>query len=132
MKAGEGAVTIGLTVTPAFMAEVGAEMERDMTISVIMTMLLISLLFWIMHRRSRPLSSLISAMLLILVITLTFGGILFGDLSVMSAGFASILMGLAVDYGIVIYREAMDTKGDARDLRRSVPVAVESKRSPTL
>lgn len=113
-------VIIGLTGTPAFMAEVGAEMERDMTISVIMTMLLISLLFWIMHRRTRPLSWLISAMLLILVITLTFGGILFGDLSVMSAGFAAILMGLAVDYGIVIYREAMDTKGDAKELRRTV------------
>lgn len=113
-------VIIGLTGTPAFMAEVGAEMERDMTVSVIMTMVLISLLFWVMHRRTRPLSWLISAVLLTLVITLTFGGFLFGDLSIMSAGFAAILMGLAVDYGIVLYREAMDTKGDAKALRRSV------------
>ncbi|MEM9018207.1 MAG: MMPL family transporter, partial [Verrucomicrobiota bacterium] len=114
------AVTVGLTGTPAFMAEVGSEMEKDMTISVILTMSLISLLFWIMHRRTRPLSWLISAMLAILAITIFIGGLIFGNLSVMSAGFAAILMGLAVDYGIVIYREAMDSGHDAKTLRRTV------------
>ncbi len=113
-------VDVGLTGTPAFMAEVGAEMERDMTISVVATMLLISLLFWIMHRQTRPLSWLVTAMLAILAITLNLGGLIFGDLSVMSAGFAAILMGLAVDYGIVLYREAMEGNGDAGALRRSV------------
>jgi len=111
---------VGLTGTPAFMAEVGTEMERDMTLSALATVLLISLLFWAMHRRSRPLSWLVSAMLAILAITLNLGGLVFGDLSVMSAGFAAILMGLAVDYGIVLYREAMDGGGDARRLRRAV------------
>lgn len=118
--AGEKPVVVGLTGTPAFMAEVGAKMERDMSLSVFSTMILIALLFWIMHRQSKPLSWIISAMLAILAITLTLGGILFGDLSVMSAGFAAILMGLAVDYGIVIYQEAMDSGGDARTLRKNV------------
>ena len=115
-----GPIEVGLTGTPAFMAEVGMEMEWDMTISVALTMILISLLFFLMHRKTRPLSWLVSAMLAILAITIFLGGIFFGDLSVMSAGFAAILMGLAVDYGIVLYREAMDSQGDARDLRRSV------------
>lgn len=115
-----GIVTVGLTGTPAFMAEVGARMEFDMTLSVASTMLLIALLFWWMHRQTKPLSWLISAMLVILSITLTIGGFFFGDLSVMSAGFAAILMGLAVDYGIVLYREAYDSGEDAKGLRRSV------------
>lgn len=113
-------ITVGLTGTPAFMAEVGSEMERDMTISVIATMLLISLLFWIMHRKTKPLSWLVASMMIILIITVNLGGLLFGDLSVMSVGFAAILMGLAVDYGIVLYREAMDTGHDAKGLRKSV------------
>ncbi len=111
---------IGLTGTPAFMAEVGAEMEKDMTISVFATMILISILFWVMHRRSKPLAWLVSSMFAILAITLGLGGFIFGDLSVMSAGFAAILMGLAVDYGIVIYREAMDSGLKAPELRRAV------------
>lgn len=117
---GRDTVTIGLTGTPAFMAEVGARMEFDMTVSVFSTMVLISLLFWWMHRQTKPLAWLISGMLLILSITLTIGGFLFGDLSVMSAGFAAILMGLAVDYGIVLYREAYDGGEDAKGLRRVV------------
>ena len=117
---GRDSVEVGLTGTPAFMAEVGARMEFDMTLSVFSTMVLIALLFWWMHRQTKPLAWLISGMLLILSITLAVGGFLFGDLSVMSAGFAAILMGLAVDYGIVLYREAYDSGEDARGLRRAV------------
>ena len=119
-RGSEGAVEIGLTGTPAFMAEIGTEMERDMTISVVMTLVLISVLFFIMHRQLRPLSWLVAAMLAILVVAVNLGALLYGDLSVMSVGFAAILIGLAVDYGIVLYREAMDSRGSARDLRRAV------------
>ena len=120
----EAAVTIGLTGTPAFMAEVGAEMEKDMAISVLVTLLLIALLFHLMHRQSRPLSWLVAAMFAILAVTLNVGAVLYGELSVMSVGFAAILMGLAVDYGIVLYREAMQSRGSTRDLRRSVGTAI--------
>jgi len=114
-------VKVGLTGTPAFMAEVGSAMERDMTLSVAVTMALIALLFWIMHRQTKPLAWLVSAMFVVLSATILFGGIFFGDLSVMSAGFAAILMGLAVDYGIVVYREAMVApSADGRALRRTV------------
>lgn len=116
----EGRVTVGLTGTPAFMGEVGTRMEFDMTASVFATMLLISLLFWWMHRQTKPLAWLISALMATLAITLTIGGFLFGKLSIMSAGFAAILLGLAVDYGILIFREAHDSRADTRMLRRAV------------
>ncbi len=113
-------ISIGLTGTPAFMAEVGTEMERDMTLSMVGTMLLIALLFWIMHRQAKPLSWLIAAMLVVLSITILIAGAVFGDLSVMSAGFGAILIGLAVDYGIVIYRESLVGNKSAKELRRTV------------
>ena len=120
------AVQIGLTGTPAFMAEVGVEMEKDMTISVGATMLLISLLFWVMHRETQPLGWLISGLCLMLIATLSIGGLLFGKLSVMSAGFAAILLGLAADYGIVLYREAMlRENSSARELRAKVGPAIK-------
>jgi len=117
---GGNSVTVGLTGTPAFMAEVGTRMEFDMTLSVFSTMVLIAALFWWMHRQTKPLAWLISGMLVVLSITILIGGVLFGDLSVMSAGFAAILMGLAVDYGIVLYREAYNSGEDVESLRRSV------------
>lgn len=130
-RGGDDVVTVGLTGTPAFMAEVGTRMEFDMTTSVFSTMLLIALLFWWMHRQTKPLAWLISALLAVLAITLTIGGLLFGNLSVMSAGFAAILMGLAVDYGIVLYREAYDTRADAKGLRRIVGPSILSAAATT-
>lgn len=117
-------VSIGFTGTPAFMGEVGREMEKDMTLSVFLTMAMISVLFWVMHRQSQPLGWLIASLFLILILTLNLGGLLFGRLSVMSAGFAAILMGLAVDYGIVLYREAINGTGSARELRGRVGSAI--------
>ncbi|MCH2065209.1 MAG: MMPL family transporter [Roseibacillus sp.] len=113
-------IEVGMTGTPAFMAEIGSEMERDMTVSVLLTLVLISVLFFLMHRQLGPLSWLLVAMMGVLAVTLTIAELALGKLSVMSVGFAAILMGLAVDYGIVLYREALGSQGSARELRRTV------------
>lgn len=113
-------VEVTLTGTPAFMAEIGSEMEQDMTVSVVLTVVLISVLFFLLHRQLAPLSWLLAAMMGVLAVTLTIAELVLGELSVMSVGFAAILMGLAVDYGIVLYREALGSPGSARKLRRTV------------
>ena len=113
-------VEIGYTGTPAFMSEVGAGMERDMTISVLLTLVLISALFFLVHRQVTPLIWLLAAMMGILAITLTIAELALGELSVISVGFAAILMGLSVDYAIVLYREALGNSGSPKTLRRAV------------
>ncbi len=119
-KTEEMKVNIGFTGTPAFMSEIGAGMERDMTVSIVLTLVLISLLFFLMHRQMVPLGWLLAAMMGTLAITLTLAELALGELSVISVGFAAILMGLAVDYGIVLYREALASPGSVRKLRRAV------------
>ena len=116
----EAQVEVRWTGTPAFMAEIGSEMEQDMTVSVVLTVVLISVLFFLLHRQLAPLSWLLAAMMGVLALTLTIAELALGELSVMSVGFAAILMGLAVDYGIVLYREALGSPGSARELRRAV------------
>ena len=44
---------------------------------------------------------------LILAATLALGGLIFGAVNVISMGFAAILLGLAVDYAVVHYQEAL-------------------------
>src|SRR4029077_13204570 len=44
---------------------------------------------------------------LILASTLGLGGLIFGRINVVSMGFAAILLGLAVDYAVVHYQEAL-------------------------
>jgi len=101
-----GKIEIHYTGRPAFVAEIAGGMERDMFASVGGTMVIISILFWIAHRRFRPLFWLLFLLAIILGGTMALGGLFFGTLNVVSMGFAAILLGLAVDYGLVLYQES--------------------------
>jgi predicted RND superfamily exporter protein/predicted LPLAT superfamily acyltransferase len=100
-------ISIGYTGRPAFVAEIATGMERDITTSVGATSVIIAVLFWLAHRRWKPMLWLLTLLALILASTLALGGLIFGTISVISMGFAAILLGLAVDYAVVHYQEAL-------------------------
>jgi len=98
---------VGYTGRPAFVAEIAENMQRDITVSVGGTAVLIAVLFWLAHRRIKPMLWLLALLALVLGTTLALGGLIFGALNVLSLGFAAILLGLAVDYAVVHYQEAL-------------------------
>jgi predicted RND superfamily exporter protein len=100
------AVVVRYTGRPAFVAEIGGGMERDLAGPSVGTLAVIALLFYFAHRRWRPLLWLLVLLVTILAGTLALGGLVYGTLSVVSLGFASILLGLAEDFGIVLYEES--------------------------
>lgn len=102
-----GAVSIGYTGRPAFVAEISGSMKHDITLSVGGTSVIIAILFWLAHRRVKPMLWLLTLLALILAGTLALGGLIFGAINVISLGFAAILLGLAVDYAVVHYQEAL-------------------------
>lgn len=112
-------VAIQFTGRPAFVTEIAGGMERDMTGSASGTLLVIGVLFWLTHRRLRPLIWLLILLLAILAGTTALGGLFLGTINVVSMGFAAILCGLAEDFGIVLYQESRShPELDARGLRR--------------
>jgi uncharacterized protein len=100
-------VVVRYTGRPVFVKEIAASMQHDMSGSVIGTSLIIALLFWLTHRRWLPMLWLLALLALILTATLGLGGLVLGTISVVSMGFAAILLGLAVDYAVVHYQEAL-------------------------
>ncbi|HXI70058.1 MAG TPA: MMPL family transporter [Verrucomicrobiae bacterium] len=100
-------IQIGYTGRPAFTAEISGSMQHDMELSIGGTALIIAILFWCAHRRVKPLLWLLTLLALILAATLALGGLIFGAVNVISMGFAAILLGLAVDYAVVHYQEAL-------------------------
>ena len=114
-------LVVSYTGRPAFVTEIAGGMERDITGSVAGTLVIIALLFWLAHRSWRPLLWLLALLLTILAGTFALGGLLFGAINVVSAGFAAILLGLTVDYALIIYQEHKATpRASAREIRRAV------------
>src|ERR1700722_9075396 len=114
-------VAIGFTGSPAFLAEISSGMEHDMITSIGLTSVIIAILFWIFHRRLVPMLWLLVLLAIILVCTLALGGLFFGTINVVSLGFAGILLGLAVDYGVVHYQEALASpKAIIPEIRRAI------------
>ena len=112
-------VAIRYTGGPAFLTEIATGMERDMRGSALATLGLIAILFWLAHRSLRPLLWLLAMLGVVVAGTLAAGGLVFGTLSAVSLGFAAILMGLAVDYGLVLYEESRAAPGlSAPELRQ--------------
>ena len=97
---------VRFTGRPVFVAEIARSMQRDISGSVIGTSLIIAVLFWLTHRRWLPMLWLLTLLALVLIATLAIGGLLLGTVSVVSMGFAAVLLGLAVDYAVVHYQEA--------------------------
>jgi uncharacterized protein len=116
-----GQPEIRLTGRPAFVDEISNSIETDMGGTSAGTLAVIGILFWLTHRRIWPLVWLLALLLAILAVTLAAGGLFIGRINVVSLGFASILLGLAEDFGIVIYQESRSHPAlEARELRREV------------
>ena len=100
-------VVVRYTGRPAFVTETAASMQHDLSGSVTGTAMIIAVLFWLMHRRWLPMLWLLALLALILIATVALGGLILGTISVVSLGFAAVLLGLAVDYAVVHYQEAL-------------------------
>jgi len=103
----DDSIKLGFTGRPAFVAEISSSMQGDIALSVFGTAVIIAILFWLAHRRWKPMLWLLTLLTIVLVSTLALGGLLFGTINVISMGFAAILLGLAVDYAVVHYQEAL-------------------------
>ncbi|MDB6139166.1 MAG: putative rane protein, partial [Verrucomicrobiaceae bacterium] len=106
-------VQVGYTGSPAFQAEIGSGMEGDMSQSVSGITFVVAFMFWLLHRRIKPLFFILLAMLGTGLITLGVAGLMFGSLNVMSMGFAAILMGMIEDFGVLGLNDAMNHPGDS-------------------
>jgi predicted exporter/lauroyl/myristoyl acyltransferase len=100
-------VTVRYTGRPVFVEEIATSMQHDMSHSVGATSLIIAILFWLTHRRWKPMLWLLALLGLILFATLALGALVLGTISVVALGFAAVLLGLAVDYAVVHYQEAL-------------------------
>ncbi len=119
-QTGDGkGLNVRLTGEPAFSSEIGVAMEYDLSGSISLTLGLIGILFWWMQRRFSLLLGLVGVLILVFAVAMGIAGWLYGELSIMALSSIEILIGLAVDYGLVICQEAKVAGHDKHELRKS-------------
>lgn len=115
------AFTYTLTGGPVFSSEIGSGMEKDMSGTIAMTSVIVGILFLLTQRSFVQLLVLGAILGLVFLITLGLAGWVYGTLNLVSVGFAAILLGLVIDYGVVIARESSSGQSPASLRREMAP-----------
>jgi len=122
---------VRLTGEPAIMSEVSSGMQSDLMGSGFSTGFLVAAIFWIVYRRMIPLLALLAMLTLGGLLTFGLSGLIVRDLNAMNVGFGAILIGLTVDYGILIFQQNLITPGDPRRIRAAVRAGIFGASSTT-
>lgn len=107
-----GWTTIYLTGRPAFVAETASQMKRDMFMMVGIATALISLAFWLCYRSLLPLVWILFLQILSFLCALIAARVVFGELNIIGMGFSTILLGVSMDYCILVYHHFATSERD--------------------
>ncbi len=92
-----------LTGIPVFNAEISRQMRHDILFMVAVAAVLLCACFYGFYRTLRPLGWIMVFQFLAMLSGLVAARLFFGGLNVISMGFASILLGVGMDYCILVY-----------------------------
>ena len=92
-----------ITGRAAFVAQISKSMEVDATLSAVLSILIVSGLFYLAFRRFLPLIGICLILCFSALVALALGMLLFRSLNVIAIGFFSILVGVGVDFSLLLF-----------------------------
>lgn len=92
-----------VTGRPAFAAQIAGQMRRDLTLMTVVAVALIATAFWLFYRSVVPLLWILMLQGLSVLAALIAARLLFAELNVIGLAFAAILLGVGMDYCILVY-----------------------------
>jgi predicted RND superfamily exporter protein len=121
-----GPLQVLVTGRSAYVAEISLSMRHDIVITVLGSILLVGGVFYIGFRRWIPLLGMGFSLLLCCLVALACGLLIFGELNMVTVGFCAILIGLGVDFAILIYGRYQQARDEGVDHPGAVTDAVRS------
>jgi uncharacterized protein len=104
------AVTLGLTGGHAIAAATEIMLTRDLELSGTLAMVLASLVFVLVFRRTRALVAVMPPLVLGTLWTAGLAALLPGGLSAIAVAFTSVVVGVGVDTGVHVYAALLDAR----------------------
>ena len=86
-----------------YVSEMAGKLKGDIFSTVNSSILLVALTFFAGFRRWRPLRAMIEALAVTCILAVACGALFFGALNMITVGLCAILVGLGVDFAMVLY-----------------------------
>src|SRR5947199_2108761 len=119
-----GPLDVLVTGRAAYVSEISLSMRYDIVATLGSSVLLVGLVFFIGFRRWIPLFGMGFALLLSCLVALAVGLLVFGRLSMVAIGFCAILVGLGVDFAILIFGRYQQARIDGEEYQESIATSV--------
>jgi predicted RND superfamily exporter protein len=120
-----GPLQILVTGRSAYVAEISLSMRHDIIITLLGSILLVSGVFYAGFRRWLPLIGMGISLLLCCLVALAAGLLIFHELNMVTVGFCAILIGLGVDFAILVFGRYQQARDDGEDHQAAVSDAVK-------
>ena len=121
---GSGPLQILITGRSAFVSEISLSMRYDVVATLLGSVVLVGAIFFAGFRRWLPLFGMAFCLLLSCLVALTAGQLLFGRLSMISVAFCAILVGLGVDFAILIIGRYLQARADGEPHQQAIVTSV--------
>src|SRR3954451_1814176 len=120
-----GPLQVLVTGRSAYVGEISLSMRHDIVVTLLGSMLLVSAVFYFGFRRWVPLLGMGVSLLLCCLIALACGLLIFGELNMVTVGFCAILIGLGVDFAILVFGRYQQARDDGEDHAAAIGDAVK-------
>ena len=113
-----------VTGRTAFVAQISHSMERDISLSAVLSIGIVSGLFYVAFRRFLPLIGIVLILCLSALVALALGMLIFHELNVVAIGFFSILAGVGVDFSLLLFGRYQQARRAGQSHEEAVFVSV--------
>ena len=121
-----GPLQIMVTGRSAYVAEISLSMRHDIIVTIVGSVLLVGGVFYIGFHRWLPLIGMGFTLLLCCLVALAAGLLIFGELNMVTVGFCAILIGLGVDFAILIFGRYQQARDEGSDHASAISEAVQN------
>ena len=119
-----GPLDVLVTGRSAYVAEISLSMRYDIVATLLGSILLVGSIFFLGFHRWLPLLGMGFALFLSCLVALALGLLLFGRLNMVTVGFCAILVGLGVDFAILIFGRYQQARGDGEQHQQAIATSI--------
>jgi predicted exporter len=109
-----------------YVAEMASKLKSDITSTLASSLVLVALTFYAGFRRWKPLRAIMDALLLCCVLAIACGAALYGELNMITVGLCAILVGLGVDFAMMLYALYIHERDAGHGHERSIAAALRT------